>query len=229
MRDCMRTILITITFFACAVLPAQSEFVISNAIVEYNSRSGKQIDIQLISSSAENDYIEISVDEVINPGAEDEQRIPLDDPTRGGLIVTPDRMILTAGSRKTLRFVLLDDLSEKEQIYRVTARPVIKGVSTENKMGLKILIGYEILVIVRPQFSEPGFDITRNGRILNISNTGNTNILLQQGKQCPKPDNCISTPSLRVYSGRKETISLPHDAKVTYAIWDGESNKEYSF
>src|SRR6185369_15429223 len=102
------------------------------------------------------------------------------------LLVTPDKTVLAGNGRRILRFVLLRDLDDKEHVYRVAIKPVIRGVENDNKLGLKILVGYEALVIMRPAVPMPAYSATRNGNLVEVTNTGNTGILFQNGQQCPE-------------------------------------------
>jgi len=218
----MRQFIFVILLF---ILPqtANAEFIVTSAIVEFTKDKPPQQDIEIISRSRDNDYIVAELTEVINPGAPDEIRRPVTDPSEGYLLVTPDRTILAGGSRKTIRFVLLKPLDDKEHIYRVAIKPVIKGVENNAKLGLKILLGYEILVILRPYEMKPKFSISRNGNALTLTNTGNTNIVLQNGKQCKSAAECTMPPTIRSYAGQTATEQLPFNGPVDYSIWDGQA------
>lgn len=206
-------------------LPAQAEFILSNAIVEFSPTGETQQDVDLISRSNDQDYIVTELYEVLAPGTPEEKRVLIEDPAEAGLLVTPEKTILPGGGRQVLRLVLLRSPQEAERIYRVVVKPVITDIKSSSKMGLKVLVGYEMLVIVRPLKLVNSYTLTRNGRQLNITNNGNSNLLLEVGKQCPRNTNeesaCKPTPSVRVYAGRNATAELPFDAPVTYRVWDG--------
>ncbi len=208
---------------------ARAEFIITSAIIEFTADGPSQHDIELVSRSRDNDYIATEISEIINPGTAHEERRVIEDPADAGLLVTPDKTVLTGGSRKLLRFVLLHMPDEKERIFRVAVKPVVKGVEDQNKIGLKILVGYEVLVIVRPRNPQVSFDAKRQGKYLLIENRGNTNVLLQHGQQCNPAPSCKVTPVMRVYPGSYEKIELPADAAVSYTIWDGIKTTERQF
>jgi P pilus assembly chaperone PapD len=205
---------------------ARAEFIVSSAIIEFTGDGPRQQDIELISRAKDNDYIVSEVSEILNPGAANESRRLIEDPAEAGLLVTPDKTILVAGSRKVLRFVLLKSPDEREHIYRVSVKPVIKGVQNNAKMGLKILVGYEVLVIVRPAAMQPFYNAHRAGKVFSVTNTGNTNILFQNGKQCVQVNDCKLAQVMRVYPGQTDTVTLPLDRAVTYSIWNGKDTIE---
>lgn len=215
-------------FLVCGLmaLPARAEFIISNAILEFNAGGPRQQDIELVSRSEASDYVVTEVSKILDPGLPTEKRELVGDPQQGGLLVTPEKTVLAPGARKLLRFVLLREPDAQEHVYRVTVKPVIKGVDNASKVGLKVLIGYEALVIVRPAKPVPAYTVVRNGRTLSIANTGNTNVLFQNGAQCPASEGCELPPALRVYPGQKAQVELPLDKTVTYTVWDGVTNVE---
>ena len=138
-------------FFAFIASPsAYASFIISSAILEFTSDSPKQLDIELVSRSEESDYIVAEMTEVLHPGTADEIRHEVTDVNDSALLVTPDKNILTGGGRKILRFVLLKAPDAQEHIYRIALKPMIRDVANSSKLGLKVLIGYEVLVIIRP-------------------------------------------------------------------------------
>ncbi len=220
---------VLLSLAAYPVARAHADFMIASAIVEFTQDGPRQQDIELISRSKENDYIETQINEVIHPGQPDETRRLIDDPSQSALLVTPDKTVLTGGGRKILRFVLLKEPDSEEHIYRVAIKPVIKGLDSKAKIGLKILVGYEALVIVRPVAPDPHYVAKRIGKTLTIQNTGNTNILFQNGKQCDAAKECKVLPVARVYPGATDTVTLGTDAPASYSVWDGGMTSEKQF
>lgn len=206
--------------------PAKAEFNVSSAILEFTSDGPRQQDVELISRSKDNDYVVAEIAEIVHPGMKDENRRKIDDPSSGILLVTPDKTILAGGSRKVMRFVLLKDPDAEEHIYRVAVKPVIKGVDKGSKVGIKVLVGYEVLAIVRPANMNPAYTAVRQGKKFTVTNSGNTNILFQNGKQC---ETCKLPPVVRVYPGQTAELTLPADQAVTYQIWNGKETVEKEF
>ncbi|MES2663217.1 MAG: hypothetical protein V4629_07940 [Pseudomonadota bacterium] len=203
-----------------------AEFIISSAILEFNANSEPQQDIELISRSNTNDYIVTEISEILNPESNRETRRIIDDPQKSRLLVTPQKTVLGARSRKVLRFVLLKKLDHREYIYRVVVKPVIKGVENTTQIGLKVLVGYEVLVIIRPEKVISQYTAKRTGNKLTITNVGNTNLLFQDGKQCITSNNCKTLTALRVYPEQTVTADLPLDKSVQYSLWNGTEIKE---
>ena len=220
---------ISVALIVALPLSAKADFVITSAILEFTSKSPKLQDIELVSRSAkESDYIVSEISEVIHPGQPDEARHVVDaDASR--ILVTPEKTILPAGARKIVRFVSLKEPDNEEHIYRVAIKPIINGVEQQAKVGLKVLVGYEVLVIIRPSKMTPSYEAARRGTVFAITNHGNTNILFQNGKQCEAEEKCKLPPAVRVYPGQSTEVTLPLDKPITYSIWDGATNLERPF
>lgn len=212
--------------------PAHADFAISETIIDFTDNSPRQRDIEVVSREKDDQFVATQVIVVDHPGAADEKRIEEKNPEKSGLLITPGKMVLPANSRKTIRFLLLKPEAETDRIYRVVIKPVVKGVEGGNsRVALKILVGYEALVIVRPK--NPHIDLTadRQGNQLTITNKGNTNAYLQSGEQCNATGgDCKQLNIARIYAGQRWSTTLPHmDGKVTYRIFDGTSTQSQSF
>ncbi|MEN8195982.1 MAG: hypothetical protein ABFS30_05615, partial [Pseudomonadota bacterium] len=70
----------------------------------------------------------------------------------------------------------------------------------------------------------------RKGRTITFRNTGNTNALLFNGRQCNKAGkNCKTLPVKRMYAKTVWTLKLNRDTAAQYYIRVGESTVKKSF
>jgi len=197
--------------------------VLSNAIVHFEEGSAARQDVEISNAGSEPLYVQIEPHIVLNPGTPQEQRVLIKNPREHGLLVTPSRMVLAPGTAKSMRLVKLDmpgDPEEKnERIYRISARPVV-GDITAQQTGLKVLIGYEVLAIVYPKSPAPDLVVERSGLTLTARNKGNTNVLLQEGFQCDRPDQpleeCSPVRGKRMYPGLSWSVELKRDLPVRF-------------
>lgn len=216
--------------FLCA-LPLSSvsaNMVLSEAIIHFEPGKPLRKDIEVENPGTENLYIEITPAVVEHPGTESEQRVAINDPRESGLLVTPNKLVIPPGGRKLVRLVSLQPLGEKERVYRVTFKPVVGDLEAE-QIGVKILVGYEVLVLMQPATPEPNLLATRNGTSLAFENKGNTNILLREGKQCPAgaaddSENCKRLNGKRLYPGNSWSVELPFNKAVDYQMSIGTKN-----
>jgi P pilus assembly chaperone PapD len=213
------------------VIPFSSvtaNMVLSEAIIHFEPGKPLRKDIEVENPGSENLYIEITPSVVNQPGTENEKRETINDPRESGLLATPNKLVIPPGGRKLVRLVSLKPLGEKERVYRVTFKPVVGDLETE-QIGIKILVGYEVLVLVQPAIPEPNLVAKRDGKKLFFVNEGNTDILLREGKQCPDgvaddSENCDSLPGKRLYPGNSWSVDLPHNKAVDYQMSIGTKN-----
>ncbi|HUE78819.1 MAG TPA: hypothetical protein VMN38_04235 [Sphingomicrobium sp.] len=209
-----------------AVLPiekASAELAISQLIVELKPGASRAADIEVYNDSAKRTFVAIEPREIIDAGTAQEKPLFSPDPDQLGLLVSPTRLVIEPNQRRRLRIAAIAPVPGKERIYRVTIKPVA-GEITGPESGLKMLIGYDMLVLVRPPIDKPNVDFSRAGGALTIVNRGNASVELAEGKQCDgNGRNCLPLPSKRLYAGAswRQSLSLP--AAGEYRIRSGDS------
>lgn len=215
----------TLSAFAIAfmvALPAYGEISVSNIIVDFSDAKKRRDDIEISNVGKSVMYVAIEATEIIRPGLKGEERRTYQNPMEMGLLVAPRRMALEPGQTKTVRLSLLKRPVDKDRIYRIKIAPAV-GRTIATKSAIRILVGYEALVIVRPDKAKPDISGTRTGRKLTVRNTGNTNAKLIRGKQCGMDGKCVDLPPKRLYAGATWTVDLPLDAPAEYQIKVGEN------
>jgi P pilus assembly chaperone PapD len=197
---------------------ASAGILLSDLIVELQpGKQGKE-DIEVWNSSPDPAYVAVEPREILNPGTANETVRKDPDPEKLGLLVTPPRIILDPGQRKIIRVAMLAPPSDRERVYRVTVKPVAGELQSKDS-GLKILVGYDVLVLVRPQSSAPSVTGVRSGRTLNFTNTGNVSVELVDGRQCDSARaHCVDLPGKRLYAGASWSEPLASDLPVEYNV-----------
>jgi hypothetical protein len=85
--------------------------------------------------------------------------------------------------------------------------------------GLKLIVGYEMLVIQRAAAPEAHLTGARANDVLTITNSGTTNAELFQGQQCaPGGKDCAPLASHRVYAGAAVSVTLKPGFKAQYTV-----------
>ncbi len=202
--------------------PANAEMVLSQVIVDLAADAPPHQDIEVWNSGSERIYVVAEPSEIVATGKADERRVQMPDPAQLGLLVAPNRLVLEPGERKLIRVAAIAERTGTERIYRVAIKPVT-GDITANGSGLKVLVGYDALVIVRP--TGPRSDITgaRTNDVLTLRNNGNSNAELFDGKQCDDSGaNCASLPPKRLYAGASWDQTLTRRTPVTYSVKTGD-------
>lgn len=208
-----------------------ANMVVDSAIIHFESGKSSHHDITVRNTGDQPLYIKVTPTLIKNPGTEKQQREKIINPKLGGLLVSPNKLVIAPGGRKRIRFVNLKPNRNTEGVYRVTIEPVT-GKLVAQQTGIKILIGYEILVLAQPRGPNTNLIAQRNGKILTLTNSGNTNLFLFQGKQCP-PDHtdiekCKPLRDKRLYPGNQWEYSLPDDGPVHYQLSVANKNSMQS-
>jgi P pilus assembly chaperone PapD len=213
---------------ALAATPAAGEISLSQLVVELGSGKGQRSDIEVWNNAPERAYVVVEPVEVVNPGTPAEQRTAQRDPEKLGLLVSPGRMVLEPGQHKLLRVAVAGGPSPRERVYRITVRPTVGQVSADVS-GLKILIGYEVLVLVRAGASKPQLVATRHGRTLTVRNVGATSVELADGKQCAAKNHCQTLGGKRLYAGAEWNWTLPGEGPADFMVMGPSGNARQSF
>ncbi|MBN8810847.1 MULTISPECIES: molecular chaperone [Sphingomonas] len=211
-------------------LPARAGIVLSQAVVDILPSGAIAQDIDIWNDGTEVSYVTVEPAEIVSPGHPGETRTPITDPGAGGLLVTPQRLILQPGEHKLIRIAAIVPRGATDRIYRVAVKPVAGPVSAP-VTALKLLIGYDVLVIYRP--AQPTVKVVgeRNGNVLTLRNAGNSNVEIYEGKQCDpaRPAVCVTLPAKRLYAGQVWQQTLTMAGPVDYRIAQGPQSMQQRF
>ena len=214
--------------FLIPAAPASAELVISQLVVELDSRS-RTADVEVLNASSEQSFVAIEPREILSPGTEVEKPVVTPDPGALGLLVSPKRMILEPNQRRTVRIAALGEVPSRERVYRVTIKPVAGDISG-SESGLKLLVGYDLLVIARPNVSEVNITVSRAGGDILFTNSGNSSVELIDGKHCDSGGaNCRTLPSKRLYAGATWRQPVQRNRRGQYRVRSAKGWSELEF
>ena len=197
--------------------PACAELVLSRMIVELTPAEFQRSDIELWNNGPDRAFVEIDPREIIAPGTPAQSSRKDPDPEKLGLLVSPERIILEPGQRRLLRIASLGT-SDRERVYRVTVKPVVGELASQTS-GLKLLVGYDVLVLVRPARAMPHVSASRSGPQLSLKNDGNVSVELVDGRACDQSmHNCSDLPAARLYAGAEKTVNVEGASKIHYDL-----------
>ena len=218
-----------IAFWAVLCSPSQARLGVSPVIVDFQPEQPQNADIELFNDGPERVYVVVEPSEIKGAGTPTEQRIQVRDPKLLGLLAVPSRLILEPGQRKFLRIVMLDEPASYDRIYRVTVKPVTGEVEAP-VTGVKILVGYDLLVIQRPKQPKADIKASRSGTALTLTNDGNTNAELFNGRACDAGTiHCNDLPGHRLYAGASWTVPIIASGNVEYTVKTGETISTQKF
>jgi P pilus assembly chaperone PapD len=201
-----------------AAAPSRAELVVSQLIVDFKPGAPRTADIEIFNNGEERAYALVEPREILNPGTPGEERVATPDPAKLGLLASPARFILEPNQRRTLRIAAIGVPAARERVYRVTVKPVA-GEVEGSESGLKLLVGYDLLVLVRPPVIRNSVRADRKGSELTLINQGNASVELAEGKQCEAGGKiCRPLPAKRLYAGTSWTQKLSGSAGGEYRV-----------
>ena len=210
-----------------------ANMLLDRMIVYFEPGNQPRQDIRVTNLSDENLFLQTEIYKVVNPGAENEERIRITNPDEMKLLATPQKSIVAPRGRRTVRLVNLETPKETEDVYRITFRPVTGEVEA-NQNAIQLLIAYQALIFVRPE--KPVYKVTasRDGDRVTFTNKGNSNVILRNGEQCSgaaKEGDCVEiTAGGRIYAGQSLTLDLPAKGElVRFGMFDGTREQRQEF
>jgi P pilus assembly chaperone PapD len=202
--------LLILNFFPLSV---KSNMAMDKIILNFYSNKMTREDVGITNTGEDTLYLSAKVFEIINPESESPQRIELNDPRKAGLIISPNRMVIAPGQNKIVRVIPTSPATDKDKVYRILIKPHAQKMSGQGEgksAGFKIMIGYELLVFIRPADYTVDLEVKREGTALNLFNAGNTNINVREIKLCgDDKSECTEIGGNRLYAGQSMQVILP--------------------
>ncbi|HEX3675775.1 MAG TPA: fimbria/pilus periplasmic chaperone [Sphingomicrobium sp.] len=196
---------------------ARADLLLSQLVVELAPHERARADVEIWNSGTDRAFVAVDPREIIDPGTPRESSRNDPDPEKLGLLVSPERIVLEPGQRRLLRIASLAE-SDRERVYRVTVKPVVGQLSSDSS-GLKLLVGYDMLVLVRPAEARPHVSGTRSAGRLTLKNDGNLSVELVDGKACGASiERCTDLPGGRLYAGAEKTVEIVPGERVDYKL-----------
>lgn len=159
--------------------------------------------IRVYSKSKETQYIKVSVKKVINPGTPQEKDEPVANWQENNLIISPNKIIVPAGSNKAVRLTQITPPAQ-ETLYRVYFEAVSPDAPSPQDMmsadgkkktavSLSLNMVFAALVRVMPEKSVTQLSASLQQNNLTVHNTGNIRTGVMSVDFCPsntKTDAC---------------------------------------
>jgi P pilus assembly chaperone PapD len=202
--------------------PAQAGIVLSKVIVDLPGDGPPRDDIEVFNDSDERQYVVAEPALIQAPGTPAEKRVDSADPSVTGLLVTPQKLVLEPHQRKLIRVAVIAPRGADERVYRLAIKPVAGSVLAEGT-ALKVFLGYDALIIVRPMVATGKVTGKRTANALTLHNGSNASVELSQGRQCDgSGKGCRPLPAMRLYAGADWTVPITLDTPVSYTVQRGK-------
>jgi P pilus assembly chaperone PapD len=198
--------------------PAAADLAVTPVVVDLDAASDYRMDVVAANQSAdETIYVQATIYEIHRPGFADERRVESRSPDDSGLLVAPRQMVLAPGQSKIVRIVAVKPPQDVDRVYRVEIKPVVGDIRANQSM-IKVVVGYDALVLARPPRPTVKVVGRREGDTLVLANQGNSAGLLFDGRACPAQDACAPLPSRRLYAGNELRLTVPAGSRVSYRL-----------
>ena len=215
-RVAKRAFAMALCLAAAIAAPAAADMVLSDVIVDLQAPGEMRHDVDVRNDGDETLYVQVDVQRVPDPAVDASGRVPETDPRTAGLLASPRRLAVPPGERKRVRLVARKVPTDDDLVYRVGFVPKENEAQTEEAMAFKVLIGYEVLVLVRPPDAEPELVVQRDGRKLHVENRGRSSTLVRKLEYCESLPSgaCEELPGNRLYAGEVWDVELPGEGAV---------------
>lgn len=235
----MKRVVLAIATLCFSVL-VQAQISVNRSVIEF-SADDKIQDIEVANFGDHKVYLDLKAAEILNPESENPTRVELTDPRTSPLIVSPRQLVVPAGERRRMRVILRTPAIDKDRVFRLSVKPYAGSVKIDDAGGdkkasaIKVLVGYDLLLLSRPQILNPQVDVERTNDQIAFHNRGNTNVLLRKIEQCPSDgEQCVELQPNRLYAGESYAVNLPLKGSATQypvRVWKaiGLENEKASY
>ena len=194
---------------------SHAQITVNRTILDFEHDKQVQ-DFEVLNDGQFSVYLNLQVSEIEKPHHDRRERVLLDDPRSAEVLVSPSQLTLPPGKSKRVRVIMRTQAHQRDRIYRLSVIPDTGPVRlTRNDPaavagGVKLLVGYDLLVISRPPEPAAAVEVQRRKNAVRLTNKGNSNVLMQRISQCSQTSlDCIElTPPRRLYAGEQMQLAL---------------------
>lgn len=177
-----------------------------------------------MSQSDEVQFVKVTEKQVVNPGTKHEEEISVDGFNQNSLVITPQKLAISAGSQRLVRLVALE-LPEKETVWRVyfegVSEPELGDASasaskqtTSTKVGISLVWG--ALVHIAPK--KPVVSLKLDAQSGQVINDGTLRVPLREVGICDLAGAC---------NWKKETTTVYPSTELKVATLIAQPGKRY--
>jgi len=215
--------------------PLHAEMLLNKGILNFYAGSSIREDVEVTNAGTDTLYLSTTVFKINHPETNNPERVELTNPRTAGILASPNKLVIAPGKKKIIRVIVRQAATDKDQVYRIKIMPHAPPITTSDnsskkQVGVKVLIGYELLAFIRPINHQAILDVNRQGQQLDLVNNGNTNVVIRTIKQCQSDDNCKEVKGKRLYAGQSWSVKLPYaEGKVLIykSVGNDFSSAEY--
>ena len=191
----LKKIFFPLFLFTSAYSSCYADMQIYPMEVTIDNKGSAQITVQ--SKSSEVQFIKVTIKKIINPATKNEKEITINmADSNESLVVTPQKLVLSAGSQRLVRFLSLNNPKE-ESVWRVYFEGITesefngedknKSKKTAAKIGVNIVWGAIVHIVPDKAIVKLAYNPT-SGLLIN---SGTVRLPIMETATCNKADLCI--------------------------------------
>lgn len=211
-----RSLLVALLLTIGLASPAAAQLQLNNFFIDLGDGQSPG-ELYAANRGDETLYLQVTVEEVLNPGSEEEETVRIYNPREAGVLVSPQRLVAQPGEEKRIRIVALDG-TDTDRFFKLTVTPVVGDLESEDAIGVKVMIAYAAWVFLRPEGAEPEIVAEQTGDRFTVRNNGNTHAEITGIKQCEEDGACEDLTKFRLLAGSEKTLELETEAPVTAKV-----------
>ncbi|WP_230041984.1 hypothetical protein [Escherichia coli] len=181
--------------------------------ISLNNQDDYSGTINVYSTSTETQYIKVTVKKVVFPGTSQQKEVPVLPGDGEGLVVSPQRFVLSPQGKHIIRLLPLN-VPQEEGVYRVYVSSVPdedEMGKTDNNASITINVIWGALVYVEPKHSI--ISLSYNNNTEELINHGNRHIRMSDYGFCLSEKNCQWKKHAKtIYPGMSLKISGMQDS-----------------
>lgn len=230
-RFARRFVTALVALIACWVYSGSvlGQIIVNKSVLEFNADNLVQ-DVDITNTGDYKIFLNLTVAKIRNPHTDTPERVELTDPRTSPVLISPKQVLIPPGQRKRVRIILRKTPNKVDDVYRLAIKPFTGDVQLDDdrpadakSSAVKILLGYDILLLARPMDAVGKLAVKRTAKALWFKNTGNTNVLLRRLQQCDAAGkDCEALQPNRVYAGEVYKVDLPKKGsakKYPVEVW----------
>jgi len=207
-----RALTVSLLYFTL-ITPAYAQLAVNKSILEVTNQVGRT-SVRLTNNGADTLYINLNLHEVLDPATSDTNTKLLSDPTQDGILVHPRQLVLQPGQSRSARVVLSRRVEQQDRVFRLNLEPMVGDAlvaqTDKREAGVKMLLGYKLLVLARPDELQPDVKMQREKHKVVFENNGNTSVLLRKLSVCESENSaCTDLAPNRLYPNEILTVAMP--------------------
>ena len=146
-----------------------------------------------------------------------EKMVPVERPAQNaGIIITPMKMIIPAKQSRLVR-IIRPKQPQKNSVYSLKIMPHSSGFSGKGSK-ISIQVAYAVFLYDRPYPMRIKVTATRKGKLLRVTNRGNTTLKLGWYPSNCKSEVCPKRISRKLYVGIPREVKLPYAKPLKFSL-----------